>query len=61
MEEYRNLGLMHREILGAQVKILESYLAPTELEIDGTRLKPGTWLLAVRVADVSGGRSRPAS
>jgi DNA adenine methylase len=51
MEEYRNLGLMHREILGEQVKILESYLAPTEFEVDGTRIKPGTWLLAVRVVD----------
>jgi DNA adenine methylase len=51
MEEYRNLGLMHREILGEQVKILESYLAPAEFEADGTRIKNGTWLLAVRVLD----------
>jgi DNA adenine methylase len=51
MGEYRNLGLMHREILGEQVKILESYLAPTEFAVDGTRIKPGTWLLAVRVVD----------
>ena len=51
MEEYRNLGLMHREILGEQVKILESYLAPAEFEVDGTRIKRGTWLLAVRVVD----------
>lgn len=51
MEEYRNLGLMHREILGEQVKILESYLAPAEFEVDGTRIKRGTWLLAVRVTD----------
>jgi DNA adenine methylase len=42
---------MHREILGEQVKILESYLAPAEFEADGTRIKKGTWLLAVRVAD----------
>ena len=51
MEEYRNLGLMHREILGEQVKILESYLAPAEFEVDGTLIKRGTWLLAVRVVD----------
>lgn len=51
MEEYRNLGLMHREILGEQVKILESYLAPADFEVDGTRIKKGTWLLAVRVVD----------
>ena len=51
MEEYRNLGLMHREILGEQVKILESYLAPADFEVDGTRIKKGTWLLAVRIVD----------
>jgi DNA adenine methylase len=51
MEEYRNLGLMHREILGEQVKILESYLAPAAFALDGTHVKPGTWLLAVRVVD----------
>jgi DNA adenine methylase len=51
MEGYRNLGLMHREILGEQVKILESYLAPAEFEVDATRIKRGTWLLAVRVVD----------
>jgi DNA adenine methylase len=51
MEEYRNLGLMHREILGDQVKILESYLAPAEFELDGTRVRKGTWMLAVRVLD----------
>lgn len=51
MEEYRNLGLMHREILGEQVKILESYLAPAGFELDGTTVKKGTWLLAVRVVD----------
>jgi len=51
MEEYRNLGLMHRKILGEQVKILESYLAPAEFEVDGTLIKKGTWLLAVRVVD----------
>ncbi|MBI3184627.1 MAG: DNA adenine methylase [Myxococcales bacterium] len=51
MEEYRNIGLMHRELLGDQVKILESYLAPVDFEVDGKRVKKGTWLLAARVLD----------
>jgi len=46
-----NIGLEHREILGEQVKILESYLAPADFEVDGTRIKKGTWLLAVRIVD----------
>jgi DNA adenine methylase len=51
MEEYRNVGLMHREIVNGRVKILESYLAPADLDLAGTRVKKGTWLLAVRVLD----------
>jgi DNA adenine methylase len=51
MEEYRNVGLMHRELVNQRVKILESYLAPAPFELDSTRVKKGTWLLAVRVVD----------
>jgi hypothetical protein len=51
MEEYRNVGLMHRELVNGRVKILESYLAPANFDLDGTRIKKGTWLLAVRVLD----------
>lgn len=42
---------MHRELVNGRVKILESYVSPAEFEIDGTKLKKGTWLLAVRVLD----------
>jgi DNA adenine methylase len=34
MEEYRNLGLMHRELANDRVKILESYLAPADFDLD---------------------------
>lgn len=53
MEEYQNIGLMHRGYVNGAVKILESYVAPTEFEVDGTKVKKGTWLLAVRVQDDS--------
>jgi site-specific DNA-adenine methylase len=51
MEEYRNLGLMHRELVTGRVKILESYLAPADFAVGDARVKKGTWLLAVRVVD----------
>lgn len=51
MEEFQNIGLMHRGYVNGAVKILESYVAPTEFEVDGTKVKKGTWLLAVRVQD----------
>lgn len=53
MEEYQNIGLMHRGYVNDAVKILESYVAPTEFEVDGTKVRKGTWLLAVRVQDDS--------
>jgi hypothetical protein len=49
MQEFGGLGVMHRFRANDQVKILESFLAPTDLTIDGARIKKGTWLLAVRV------------
>ena len=49
MEEFGGVGLMHRFRVNGDVKILESYLAPTNLEIAGTNIRQGTWLLAVRI------------
>lgn len=49
MEDFGGLGLMHRFIVNGQVKVLESYLAPADLDIGDVRVRKGTWLLAVRV------------
>jgi hypothetical protein len=51
MEEYQNIGWMHRDLVNGRVKILESYLAPTSFALDGTQVHKGTWLLAVRILD----------
>jgi DNA adenine methylase len=51
MEDFGGLGLMHRERVNGQVKILETYLAPADFELAGARVRKGTWLLAVRVLD----------
>jgi hypothetical protein len=51
MEQYQNIGLMHRGLVNGRVKILESYLAPTSFALDGAQVRKGTWLLAVRVLD----------
>ncbi len=49
MEEFGGLGLMHRLQVNGQVRILESYLAPVDLEVGGVKVRRGTWLLAVRI------------
>ena len=49
MEEFGGLGLMHRLRVNEQVKVLESFLAPTDFTVGELTIKKGTWLLAVRV------------
>lgn len=51
MEEYQNVGFMHRQLVNDKERILESYVAPADLELGGGHVKKGTWLLAVRVED----------
>jgi len=51
MEEFGGLGLMHRLRVNGQVKVLESYLAPTDFSVGELTVRKGTWLLAVRVLD----------
>jgi DNA adenine methylase len=49
MEEFGGIGLMHRLSVNDQVKVLESYLAPTDFDLAGVRVRKGTWVLGVRV------------
>ena len=51
MEEYRSIGFMHEYIVTEQIKILESYIAPVDFELDGEQIKQGSWLLALRIVD----------
>jgi hypothetical protein len=51
MEDFRNTGLQHARLVNKSVKILESYIAPQDLDFDGTSVKKGTWLMSVRVLD----------
>lgn len=49
MEDFGGLGLMHRLRVNGQVKVLESFLAPTDFTVGDLEIRKGTWLLAVRV------------
>ena len=49
MEDFGGLGLMHRMRVNDQVKILETYLAPTDLTLGEASIRKGTWLFAVHV------------
>ena len=49
MEQFQTIGLMHRLAVSDQVKILESYLVPSDFSIDNESIPAGSWLLAVRI------------
>jgi hypothetical protein len=52
MEHGRQIGVQHEMTLSdGQYSILECYLAPTDMEIEGQIVKKGTWILAARVID----------
>lgn len=51
MERFQNIGLMHKGLVNDKVKILESFLAPVDMEIDGQAVRKGSWMLGARVLD----------
>jgi DNA adenine methylase len=42
---------MHKGAINDKVKLLESYLAPADFELNGQQVKQGTWMMAVKVLD----------
>ncbi len=51
MEKFRTIGLMHKGAINDKVKILESFIAPGDFEVDGAPVKAGTWVMGVKVVD----------
>lgn len=51
MIDFRNIGLQHKAFVNDRVKLVESYLAPVDFELNGSTIKRGTWLIAVKVLD----------
>jgi DNA adenine methylase len=49
MEDARNLGIMHRRLANDGLVILQSFIAPCDFEINGQKVKKGSWVLAMRV------------
>ena len=52
MREFQNVGLMHRKIINNKATVVQSFLAPVPMEIAGTKIKVGTWLVGMIFDDV---------
>lgn len=51
MANFQQIGLQHRRMVTGKAVILESYLAPVDFELAGSRIAKGTWMMGVRVLD----------
>ena len=51
MENYRAVGLQHKDVVTGKVVILESYVAPSDITVGETVIKAGTWLMGMRAKD----------
>lgn len=50
LEQKQKLGFMHRIFgFGQKLRIMESYIAPADFELEGEVVKKGSWVMAVRV------------
>jgi hypothetical protein len=51
MTNFRNVGIQHKVLVNGQVNIVESFIAPVDMTIQGTAIKAGTWLMGMHVTD----------
>lgn len=62
MEKFGNIGLMHEKFINDDAKIIETFVAPVSMTIEGRKVKKGTWLIGMRILkdslfeDVKAGR-----
>ncbi len=51
MAHYQNMGLQHKMLANDKVQLLESYIAPVDMEVNGDRIKAGSWVMATKYND----------
>lgn len=51
LEDFSDINLMHERPLFDKVKVVESYIAPTDFNFDNQFIKKGSWVLVVKVYD----------
>ncbi len=52
LEYKQHQGVMHKFFnFGKKLRIMESYIAPVDFQMEGERVKQGSWIMATRVDD----------
>jgi len=52
LKDVRRMGVMHKQF-GKDLHVVESYIAPVDFDLNGRKIRKGTWLLAAKVLDDS--------
>ncbi len=47
MRDFQNVGLMHKGLINGKAHVVQSFIAPVAMEIAGTTIKIGTWLVGM--------------
>lgn len=51
MEEFQNMGLMHKKLMNDKIKLVESFIAREDFVEGGQPVSKGTWLITVKILD----------
>lgn len=51
MANSQKIGLMHKKLLDQGAVIVQNYLAPVDMVIEGEKVRKGTWLMGINVID----------
>lgn len=50
MEKSQTIGVMHKDTK-REINLIENYIAPAEFEMEGQRVKKGSWVMGIHVLD----------
>ncbi len=51
MINMRNVGFMHKHLVNGKVQLVESFIAPVDMTVEGSAIPAGTWLMGLHVPD----------
>lgn len=51
MANFRNVGLMHKGLVNGKVRLVESFIAPCDMTLDGSTIHKGAWMMGLHVVD----------
>ena len=51
LEDYNQVSLMHKSLIDDRAKVVENYIAPQDMIINGEKIPKGSWVMATHILD----------